>query len=253
MRVLVVEDEKPAARRLQQLLSEQDKNIAVLAVIDSVGGAVEWLKTHPAPDLIFLDIQLADGYSFEIFKQINLDIPVIFTTAYDEYALQAFEHNSIDYLLKPIDHEKLERSLRKYNNMARTNDKAIQEVHQMIQNLKLGKSYKSRLLIWQRDHLVSVEDHQIAYLRAENKMVVMVTFENRFFTMDYTMETYEEQLNPEVFFRLNRSILANGKAIASIARHFYGKLKIELNPPLKEEVFVSREKADSFKQWLEHH
>ncbi|MDZ7605345.1 MAG: LytTR family DNA-binding domain-containing protein [Cyclobacteriaceae bacterium] len=252
MKVLIVEDEKPAARQLQRLLADMAGTIQIAGVIDTVEDTVNWLKTHPEPDLIFLDIHLADGYSFEIFQHVQSEVPVIFTTAYDEYALRAFDLNSIDYLLKPIDSFKLARSLNKFRNRKVSPAQPAIDIQKILQQLQVEKTYKSRLLIKQKDKLISVEDTHIAYFQANSKLVVLITFENRVFSMDYTIDEFERQMDPQRFFRLNRSIFANRDAIAGIYKHFNGKLKIDLSPPMKEDIFVSREKADAFRQWMEY-
>ncbi|MGK7394980.1 MAG: LytR/AlgR family response regulator transcription factor [Candidatus Cyclobacteriaceae bacterium M3_2C_046] len=252
MRSIIIEDELPAARRLQKILEQSKYAIEVLTVLDSVESSVHWLKNNPAPDLMFVDIHLADGYSFEIFRQVQMDAPIIFTTAYDEYALKAFELNSIDYLLKPIDEEKLEKSLEKYNTLtSRFQMLELSSLEQLLIGMQQKKHYKNRFLIRQNEQLITVDEKQIAYFVATNKLVLMVTPENRLFPIDFTLDELEQQMDPIKFFRLNRQYLARFDAIAAIHQFFNGKLKIDLHPKQKDEVLVSREKAPIFKRWLE--
>ena len=249
MKSIIIEDELPAARRLKRLLEENETSIEVLDVLDSIQSTVKWFKNNEAPDLVFMDIHLADGYSFEIFNQINLDVPIIFTTAYDEYALKAFEVNSIDYLLKPIDEKKLERSISKLNKWNQSKE-GLKDLEKLFKKFKEDKSYKSRFLIKQPEKLLTIDENQVAYFMATQKIVLLVTHENRSFPVDQTLEELEQVLNPYKFFRINRKFLANLHAIKNIYNYFHGKLKIELSPPVKQDNFVSREKAPVFKKWL---
>jgi DNA-binding LytR/AlgR family response regulator len=252
MKALIIEDEQPAAKRLIRLINEIAPEISVIGQIDSVEESVKWFNQHDMPDIVFLDIHLSDGYSFNIFKQVEITAPIIFTTAYDEYALEAFKVNSIDYLLKPIGAENLKKSILKLKNLQAPNIKEIMHnLDRYIQQSKESLTFKTRFLIRQKKRLMTVEDSQVAYFLANNKMVILVTFENRQFVMDETLESYEAQVNPDLFFRLNRSLLTSRSAIKDILTHYNGKLKIELNPPLKDETFVSRERTPAFKKWLE--
>lgn len=249
MKSVIVEDEKPAAKRLQKLLEAHQENIEVLAVLDSIETAVAFFSKNPKSDVVFLDIHLADGHSFEIFNHVQIHAPIIFTTAYDEYALQAFSVNSIDYLLKPIDDEKLDRSLSKLKQLKGNNN--LDKLEQLISAFGTNKKYKNRFLVKQPENLLTVDISQIAYFMAMQKMVVMVTYENRTFPVDQTLEELETLLDPTQFFRLNRQFIVSLKAIHHISTIYSGKLKITLKPPVKEEVFVSREKASEFKAWLD--
>lgn len=252
MRVLIVEDELPAARRLERLLKSIVEEVEICAITDSIQDSVKWLKNNPGPDLIFLDIHLADGYSFSIFDQVDCEAPVIFITAYDEFALKAFELNSIDYLLKPVDETLLRRSLEKYEKFSRKNIRETTvNLEQLISRLSVKSNYKSRFLVKSKDRLITVEDSQIAYFLASNKMVMIVTYENRYFPMEDTLAYYEKILDPEMFFRLNRSVISNRRAIRDIITDHNGKLQITLHPVLKEKVFISRDRAGDFKDWLE--
>jgi DNA-binding LytR/AlgR family response regulator len=254
MRVLIIEDEAPAARRLQKLLKESGYDIEVLAEIESIEQAVRWLESNTAPDLILMDIELADGLSFEIFSQTVIYTPVIFTTAYDEYALQAFKVQSIDYLLKPIDIQELKRSLAKFSDLKQHFSSAspqfdLSSLMQAFQNPT--KEYKSRFLVKLGDRLIPVATNEVAYFQAEEKIVVLVTIENKKFAVDYSLDWLEQELNPKEFYRLNRQYITHLQAIKGIHQYFNGKLKINLQPDTKSEVTVSREKSAEFKRWLE--
>jgi len=249
MKVVIVEDELPAARRLKSLLENTGHDIQVLTVLDSVSSAKTWFTSNAPPDLIFLDIHLSDGYSFDIFDQIPVKTPVIFTTAYDQYALKAFEVNSIDYLLKPIDQDKLSKSLNKLQQLHQ--ELNWQDLQQFLHTIKEKNNYKNRFLIKVKDQFLTVDIAQVAYFKAMGKLVVMVTHENRNFPMDLTLEELESQVDPARFFRINRQVLGSFVSIQKIHNFFNGKLKLKLKPDLKDEVLVSRDKAPVFKSWLE--
>lgn len=253
MNILLIEDEAPAARRLQSLLQECDPGIQVLSVIDSVDASVKWLQGNPHPDLIFMDIQLADGLSFEIFNKAKISAPVIFTTAYDEYSIKAFKVNGIDYLLKPLEKEELHKSLHKFktlqNHFANTcPDVDIQALINSLADLK--KNYRSRFLVKLGDRLISVETENIAYFTTDEKLTFLVTSENKKYPLDFSLDELDPMLNPQNFFRLNRQYLANIQSIKNISNYFNGKLKILLLPETHREVLVSREKSSAFKEWL---
>lgn len=252
MKALIVEDEAPAARRLQQLIKENVPFLEVLAIADGINMAVKWLNSNPPPDLIFMDIQLADGLSFEIFSKTNISSPVIFTTAYDEYALKAFKVNSIDYLLKPIEKEDLVRSIDKLKRLKKqllTSETF--PIEALLETLKLNKNYKSRFLVKIGEKLVSVSIDSIAYFISEDKLTFLVTTENKRYPLDYSLDDLDNMLDPKFFFRLNRQCLAKINSIQSIHNYFNGKLKLFLIPPTPKEMIVSREKSAPFKQWLE--
>jgi two-component system LytT family response regulator len=253
MHVLIIEDEAPAARRLEQLIRQYDSTVSVSGVLESVGAAVRWLSSHPAPDLIFMDIQLADGISFDIFRQTEVKTPVIFTTAYDEYALQAFKVNSIDYLLKPIEQESLNESMRKYYQLK---EQFIQPepalLRDLMQSLQGGqKAYKSRFLVKLGDRLVFIVTQQVAYFMAEDKLVFIVTSDNKKYNTDYSLDELENLLSPNDFFRINRQYITHIQSIKNIHHYFNGKLKLNLHPEPAQEVLISRERAALFKKWLD--
>lgn len=250
MKTLIIEDELPASRRLKSLIEEISTEIEVLAVLDSIEESVKWLNDNPKPDLIFLDIQLADGLSFEIFEQVEVSSSIIFTTAFDDYTLQAFKVNSIDYLLKPIDKEELQKSIEKFEQLKTqfSKESHIQDLLKYINSDK--KDYKSRFLVKFGDKLLSILSENIAYFYAEDKIVLLITLEGKKYAIDYTLDQLESLLNPSTFFRLNRKFIAHFQAIGQIHQYFKGKLKIDLIPKTEQEIIVSREKSPLFKKWL---
>ncbi len=255
MKVLIVEDEAPAFRRLQTLLQEIDTSIQIVEVIDSVKEALKWFRTYELPDLIFMDIQLADGLSFEIFEQVKIPKPIIFTTAYDEYMLKAFKVNSIDYLLKPLNKKDLANSLIKLKEMKKSfggnSQQDLKGILQTFKNDLHETQYKSRFLVKTADRLVSVPTENIAYCYTENGLVSIRTNSDKRYILDYPLDEIEKQLNPKLFFRLNRQFIANLEAIDEIHQYFKGKLLVKLQPNCMEEVIISREKASVFKKWLD--
>ena len=247
MRVLIIEDEEPAAERLESLLLEANPQIQVLAHLDSVESSVEYLQKESIPDLIFLDIQLADGLSFEIFDSVTVETPIIFTTAYDQYAIQAFQVNSIDYLLKPIAPESLHKSLSKYQKWQ--GQAPLPDLRGLIQALR-PQQYQERFLIRVGDQLKYVSIGEVAYFMAESRLVLLVTNQGRQFPVDYKIEDLESMVDPRSFYRLNRKFLARLESIQKIHTYFNSRLKIDLQPAPDVEVIISREKVNGFKQWL---
>lgn len=253
MRALIIEDEYPAAERLQKLIYKVNPEIGISAVIDSVEGARNWLSTHQPPDLIFSDIQLSDGLSFEIFENTLVNSPIIFTTSYDEYAIKAFKVKSIDYLLKPVKLQELQQAIDKYKDLKQISHTAhALKLESLLDVLPTSaKKYKNRFLVKSREQLIPVVEDQIAYFQASNELVLLVKKDSKKYLIDYTLEQLEKLLNPEQFFRLNRQFIAHLSAIEQIHTYFNGKLKLELIPKANEEVLVSRDKAHVFKSWLE--
>lgn len=247
LRYLIIEDEPLAAKALQNLLTELRPSWYRLDVLDSIEASVKYLKTS-IPDLIFMDIHLADGLSFKIFEKSKIDSPVIFTTAYDQYAVKAFKVNGLDYLLKPIEPQELKRAVEKFEESrkgAEVNIRALMEHFS-----KPAKEYKSRFLIKVADKLISIPTESVNYFFSDEKHTWLVQGKEHY-PVDYTLEALEENLDPSEFFRLNRKIFAGYASIQKIFNHFNGKLKLELNPAFGEEVFVSRERAREFKEWLD--
>ncbi len=254
MRILLIEDEAPAARRLEKMIREILPTAELIGILDSVSTAIDFFQHLPAPDLVIMDIQLADGLSFELFDHVQVQAPIIFATAYDEYALKAFKVNSIDYLLKPIDKDELQKALEKWQNLRKniSENPWQKNLSQLITQLQGNqKAYKSRFLVKIGEKLISTPEQEIAYFQAEDKIVFLHTRAGKKYVLDYTLDELEEVLNPENFFRLNRQIIAHLQAIQSIHTYFNGKLKIHLVPEAPEEVIVSREKTPSLKDWLD--
>lgn len=252
MNVLIVEDEKSAAKRLIALLKEINPRIDVLQVIDTVKGAVEWFRNHDAPELLFLDIQLADGLSFEIFDMADISCPVIFTTAYDQYALKAFEVYSIDYLLKPIDKEKLLKAIDKYKKIAGSSETAVDaKILQSALEMMRGKSYKERFIVKYGEHIKSIPAGQICCFFSEEKITFFKTFDGNKYIIDYTIEQIETLLDPAEFFRINRKYVINVKAIEDVVIYSNSRLKLVLKHFQDMDLIVAREKVQSFKAWLD--
>ena len=253
MQVLIVEDERPAAEKLCRSLERIDDNIEVLDILDSIAKATEWLSQNKA-DLIFLDIHLSDGISFKIFEKLEhkgirqLDTPIIFTTAYDEYAIQAFKLNSIDYLLKPIGRRELEASLEKYR---RLQDKSSisQDMRSLIDSLQKPR-YKKRFMVTYGQRMKSVHTEEVAYFYAHEKMVFMLTFEGQQFVIDQTINDLENLLNPEQFFRINRKFVINIDAIEQMHAYSKSRVKLDLKPKNQIEAVVSVDRSAVFKAWL---
>jgi len=253
MNILIIEDEVPSARRLERMIKEVIPDSSILGLIDSVQQTVRWLKSHPAPDLILMDIQLSDGSSFEIFHDVTVTSPVIFITAYDEYALQAFKVNSVDYLLKPVDKEEFKHAVEKFRNVSlRYQSQSLPNMTQLIKSLKATEPvYKTRFLVKVGQTFVTIFTHDIAYFVADHKVSHLVTVTGKRHIVDQTLEELEDQLNPKLFFRLNRQFITSVNSITRLHNYFNRKLKVELNPPTDIEVLVSREKAAEFKKWLD--
>lgn len=247
MKTLLIEDEIPAARRLRQMLLEVRPEAKILDMLDSVEGAVHWLHTFPAPDLIFMDIQIADGLSFDIFRQVEVSAPVVFTTAFDQYAIQAFKVNAVDYLLKPIDVAELENALQKFEQQAfRQAPLDIEKLSRMLRK----EQYKDRFLIKSGQQLHFLLTNDVAYFRSSDGLTQAHTFSAKKHFVENSLEELEQLLDPREFFRVSRGLTVRLGAIQKIHPHLNGRLKLELNPALPEDVFVSRERAGEFKIWL---
>lgn len=251
MRVIIIEDEKPAARRLGRLLSSL--NIEVSTMLHSVGEAILWFRQNEHPDLIFLDIQLSDGLSFEIFEKVEIRSSIIFTTAYDEYALQAFKLNSIDYLLKPIDDEELESAVKKYRFL-RPEKQQISLDFEDIKKLLSGsleRDYRKRFTVNVGQHLKIINADEIECFFSENKGTYAAMADGRNYLMDVSLESLEPELHPNMFFRVSRKFFVNINYIKDIVSYTNSRLEIKLNRFRDQEIVVSRERVKDFKLWLE--
>lgn len=254
MNILIIEDEPFARTELIRLLRESGRNFQILGQIDTVEDSVNWLKTHPLPDLIFLDIQLADGLSFEIFRQVKVATPIIFTTAFDEYAIKAFQLNSIDYLLKPIRPEALNNALDKLESLKESfsQAKTLSDPAILASLLKLaGKEYKSRILLKVGDQISSADLKEVAYFYAEDDVVFAMLEENSRYIVDYTINQLQAELDPKEFFRLTRGCIARITAIRKVSKYFNSRLAVALDPPLEEKILVSRVNVPEFLKWLD--
>ncbi|MBK9358376.1 MAG: response regulator transcription factor [Bacteroidales bacterium] len=255
MNVLIVEDEPFAQQELKRLLSATRDDVVVLDCIDSVEDTIDWLRSNTLPDLIFLDIQLSDGLSFEIFRKEKILCPVIFTTAYDEYAIQAFKVNSIDYLLKPVKQSDLSAALSKYDEVKASyeaKDKPVFDFNMLEQLLNPAKKeYKARFIARIGDQIRHISIEDVAWFYAEDNVVFLVTKTNNRSIIDYTLDQVCQQIDLSRFFRLNRSYIVAIQSIGKVNRYFNGRLLIELSPAATEQVFVSRAKAQEFIEWLD--
>lgn len=249
IQAIIVEDEKPSARRLQRMLN--DLEIEVIATLHSVGEAISWFLENRHPDLIFLDIQLSDGLSFEIFENVAVKSPIIFTTAYDEYALQAFKLNSIDYLLKPIDDEELAAAVQKFRSNFPAGNREINfEALKNLLNLPTS-SFRKRFTVQVGQHLKLIELSEISCFYSENKATYLHTNTNRSYPLNCSLEKLETEVDPQLFFRVNRKFLIAMHDIADILTFSNTRLEVRLKHYNAEQIIVSRERVKDFKDWLE--
>jgi len=250
MKVLIIEDEKPAAKRITKLVLALDSNIEITEVIDSVEDALAWFNANPMPDLAFMDIQLADGLSFDIFKGADVTCPVVFTTAYDEYALEAFKVNSIDYLLKPIDPEALDRAWKKYKSLKGSTSSDILGLLDSFRSQTAQKKYKERFLVKKGDGFKYLTADETAYFYAEGGLTFMISQKGERHIVDDKMDKLSTSLNPKNFFRINRKLIINERSVGDISNYFNSRLKLTLKPKFDEEVIVARDRVSGFKSWL---
>ncbi|MBZ9730185.1 LytTR family DNA-binding domain-containing protein [Salegentibacter sp. JZCK2] len=253
MRIVIIEDEAFAADVLESMILELRPKTEVLEKLESIEEAVEWFKMNQHPDLVFCDIHLSDGNSFEIFRQTEVKCPVIFTTAYNEYAIEAFKVNSVDYLLKPIGKDELAKAIQKYEELKQT-DLPLENLQRLLQDAAKGRSQtekKSRFMVKSGQSIKTISTEQVAYFLAEDGVVLLVTFEANRFVVGYTLDQLEDMLDPETFFRTNRQLIANIKSVKEVSPYFKGRLHLALNPSLAGDQIISSSKASSFKEWLD--
>lgn len=255
MDVLIIEDEEPAAERLIELIGQYDSNIGILAVLSSISASIKWLSENRQPDLIFLDVHLSDGLCFEIFNQVKIQSPIIFCTAYNQYALDAFQLHSIDYLLKPLQYEKLGKSLKKMDAMLGRPASQLPEIdlHKLAKAIQVQKQpYKTRFMVKIGTKIKPVKIEQIAYFLSSNKLTLLVDKEGRNFPIDYSLDDLMTLLDPELFFHINRKLIIHIDAVHEIHPYFKGRLKLMLHPPLTDgsDVIISSQKTPHFKIWL---
>ncbi len=252
IRILIIEDEPPAVKRLTSMLEHSRFSVEIIDVIDTVSHAVKYLSNFNGFDLIISDIQLADGISFEIFSKVKLSTPIIFATAYDEFMLQAFKVNSIEYLLKPFDEEDLDEALSKYQDLFKNNNNNFPSIalEELIQSLE-KKKYKERFLVKKSKELVIVPIEKVAYFYSEDGYVHLVTSDKQTHIVEFTLDNLSNVLPPYQFFRISRKFFINAQSINRVHTYFNSRLKLDLNPRSKLDAIVSREKVTAFKVWLD--
>lgn len=249
MKTIIIEDENLTAKRLEGLLHKYDPFIEVLTILPSVKEAVEWFDKHAAPDLVFMDIHLEDDLAFKIFEKINLSVPVIFTTAYDEYMIQAFKVNSIDYLLKPVNYDELVQALQKFASLK--NQFAQPGMETLLKLIgQKEPEYKSRFMITVGTKIRSIETSEIAYFYSEDKLTFLVTKDGHSLPIDFSLDKLTTLMNPRDFFRISRQFLVSFSSVQTVHTHIKGKLKLDLVPKSKIEVLVSGDRMTDFKEWL---
>ncbi|WP_298732243.1 LytTR family DNA-binding domain-containing protein [uncultured Chitinophaga sp.] len=254
MNILIIEDEAKTARELKHMVQRLDKELQVTAILASVKGAIDWFQQHhPVPDLVFSDIQLADGLCFDIFRNVAVSCPVIFCTAFDQYAIQAFEANGIDYLLKPVDENRLAGSLRKYKQLKQVLGAKSPAINDQLPALlaQLQPRYKDRLLVFRNDQIIPVKTTDIAFIYSAGGMVSMCTRDRQVYSLREVLDELEPQLDPQLFFRANRQFIINRHALI-MAEHFFNRrLVVKLNVETPERIVVSKTKAPALLAWME--
>lgn len=257
-RILIIEDESTAARALTNAIAQVDSDLEVLGILESIEETIAWFRSNASPDLLFMDIHLADGSAFEIFREVKISCPIIFCTAYDAYAIQAFEVNSIGYILKPIQREALQKAMERFyalNTHSTAGDVPTWTVPdwEQLRNLLQPKTFRQQFLIPQRDRLIPLSAQNIAYFFTELKVVKAVCLDGSLFTMEQTLEELEEMLDPGQFFRMNRQCIVQHKAIKNIAVWFNGKLALDLTIKTTDRILISKARVPAFKQWFAVH
>lgn len=249
MKILLIEDEKPAVKRLFSLIKDYFPNSEFITDLDTVKKTIQWLQSHENPDLMFCDIQLADGSSFEIFEQVSVKTPVIFTTAYDQYAIKAFKVNAVDYLLKPIDPEELKRAINKFNQHKLNQNLDLSLIQQLITKEK--SSFKNRFLVKFGEKIQSISIQDVAFFYSEERVTFLQTHEGKKYVLDSTLEQVESQVDPTLFFRINRKYLCSYSSISDIFTYSNSRLKIKLINCEDQDILISRDKTSDFKSWLD--
>ena len=251
MKVLIIEDEEPAAKRLHKMLKEIEPGFNILDNIVSVSSAIKWFNENESPDLVFSDIQLSDGLSFEIFKTVNLTSPIIFTTAYDQYAIDAFKVNSIDYLLKPIKKDELANAVNKFKKIFASAAPPAFDINKLLQSINPGATeYKKRFVVRYGEHIKTINIEEVVYFYTEDKVNFLCTKDSRRFVIDFNLDSLESTLDPKTFFRINRQYIIGIHSIAEMFAYTKSRVLIKLNPPAKHETIVSTERSAEFKHWL---
>jgi len=253
MKVIIIEDESRAAKDLKKMLEKIGADISILTILPSVETAIEWLTDNDAPDLIFSDIQLGDGLSFDIFKTIKISVPVIFCTAYDEYAIRAFESNSIDYLLKPISEDMLEQSLEKFDGVKKHFQSSLQQYRQRLDNVitYVHRNYPKTILVHFRDEIIPVKTTEVCYVYSSNGIITLHTTQLTYYKVPQSMEYFEQVLDPNLFFRANRQFLINRETILKVEHYFNRRLFIKLKCTTFDKIIISKDRVQEFLTWME--
>jgi two-component system LytT family response regulator len=251
MKTIIIEDEIIAAETLKSLITAIEKDIEVEVILQSIEESVEWIETHPSPDLVFMDVHLADGSAFMIFDNVEIKCPVIFTTAYDEYALKAFEVNSIDYILKPINRAALEKAISKYHKLNVNASPSQNTIEDLLDTLnRHNKSYKRYFLVPERDKLIPLAINDVYYICIDARVVKIVTSDNQSRYFDRTLDEIMNELDPAQFFRANRQYIISRSSIKDMSLWFGNKLSVNLKIPVNERIIISKARVKEFKQWF---
>lgn len=251
IKAAIIEDEVIAAQSLQQLITEVDPSIQIVSTLQSIDESVDWFRRNAMPDLVFMDIHLADGSSFNIFNEVDISCPIIFTTAYDEYALKAFNVNGIAYLLKPINKADLERAITKLKKLSANPSENVEVINKLLSSLRENKpAYKSYFLVPEKDKLIPLATADIAFIYIDTKLIKALTFSGKSYYLDQTLDELAVQLDPDQFFRANRQYIISRKAVKDLTMWFGSKLVVSLAMPTPEKIIVSKAKAGEIKKWI---
>ena len=251
MNILIIEDEQATARHTKKMLEEIDHGVNVLGILDSIESAVKWFRSHAEPDLLLLDIHLADGLSFEIFKEVEIVCPVIFATAFDQYAIQAFRVNSVDYLLKPISKEALMEALKKFRKLSLANTASVIDYRKLAEMLSnKGPELIKRIMIRYGENIKAIDIKDVAYFHTEEKNVFLTTFENKNYPVDFSLDELETKLDAIRWFRINRQFIISFESIEKMISYSKSRIKIALRPQCPSESISSTERSGDFKLWL---
>lgn len=254
MKILIIEDEPLAANRLEKMVYEElDRPINELIKLESVEEGIQWFSENESPDLVFCDIHLSDGNCFEIFEEVTVSAPIIFTTAFDEYAIKAFKFHSIDYLLKPIDKTEIRHAITKFDQLQNTRSTSIELIQEYFLKQEKSDSYKERISAKKGETIRSISLEQVAYFYADAGVVFLVTYSNERYWVEYTLNDLEQLINPKLFFRVNRQFIVQINAVKEVKPYFKGRLSINIEPKPKDmsDIIISQKKAGSFKDWLD--
>jgi DNA-binding LytR/AlgR family response regulator len=252
LRIVIVEDEPATARNLAYMLQGLDSNIAIVATQPAVEDAVKWFSANAGGyDLVFMDIKLSDGLSFDIFKQAEIQTPVIFVTAYNDYGITAFKNNGIDYILKPFDESEVEQALNKFKKFASPNTNiSANQLSQLLEQIGAAKTHKRSFLVHYRDKLIPVEASSIAFFYTANEIVYAYVNDGRIYVIEATLDALMQQVDPMLFFKANRQFIVNRKAITEVDFYFNGRLSLKLKPEAPEKILVSKARVPEFKDWM---